>query len=133
MNTLTSTTPHYIRCIKPNQQCQPDLFDSRFVASQLRACGVLETVAISAAGFPSKWVRIWFISNISKLILRSGPCLTKKLLYRSKLIACPCSNQSYVCSLLTLMYIFAIDITVKPVYSDRPRETQKLISITNKL
>ncbi|XP_030847648.1 unconventional myosin-XIX [Strongylocentrotus purpuratus] len=70
MNTLTSTTPHYIRCIKPNQQCQPDLFDSRFVASQLRACGVLETVAISAAGFPSKLSHADFCQRYSMLLPR---------------------------------------------------------------
>ncbi|XP_063966274.1 unconventional myosin-XIX-like isoform X1 [Lytechinus pictus] len=68
MTTLTSTTPHYIRCIKPNFQCQPDLFDSRFVASQLRACGVLETVAISAAGFPSKLSHADFCERYSILL-----------------------------------------------------------------
>ncbi|XP_022108866.1 unconventional myosin-XIX-like isoform X2 [Acanthaster planci] len=54
MTILTSTTPHYIRCIKPNLACVPDIFDSGHVVSQLRACGVLETIAISAKGFPAR-------------------------------------------------------------------------------
>ncbi|XP_038059063.1 unconventional myosin-XIX-like [Patiria miniata] len=54
MTILTSTAPHYIRCIKPNLACQPDIFDSSHVVSQLRACGVLETIAISAKGFPAR-------------------------------------------------------------------------------
>ncbi|KAJ8042866.1 Unconventional myosin-XIX [Holothuria leucospilota] len=54
MKTLRNTTPHYIRCIKPNYQCALDVFDSEFVANQLRACGVMETIAISRAGYPHK-------------------------------------------------------------------------------
>ncbi|XP_071497110.1 unconventional myosin-XIX-like [Diadema antillarum] len=68
MKTLTATSPHYIRCIKPNRQCQPDSFDSRFVASQLRACGVLETVAISAAGFPAKLTHASFWERYRMLV-----------------------------------------------------------------
>ncbi len=30
-------------------------YDPRCVVSQLRACGVLETIRISAAGYPSRW------------------------------------------------------------------------------
>ena len=56
MSTLNQTLPHYIRCIKPNTTSQPDVMDSQYVVSQLRACGVLETIQISAAGFPTKWV-----------------------------------------------------------------------------
>ncbi len=31
-------------------------FDPHRVVQQLRACGVLETVRISAAGYPSRWL-----------------------------------------------------------------------------
>ncbi|XP_013374789.1 PREDICTED: unconventional myosin-XIX isoform X2 [Chinchilla lanigera] len=49
---LHSTTPHYIRCIKPNSQGQPQTFLQEEVLSQLEACGLVETIHISAAGFP---------------------------------------------------------------------------------
>jgi len=54
METLKSTTPHYIRCIKPNEKKEPFGFDPVHVLQQLRACGVLETIKISAAGYPSR-------------------------------------------------------------------------------
>ncbi|MBN3323059.1 MYO5B protein, partial [Atractosteus spatula] len=57
MDTLNSTTPHYVRCIKPNDLKQPFLFDPKRAVQQLRACGVLETIRISAAGYPSRQVR----------------------------------------------------------------------------
>ncbi|RMC16329.1 hypothetical protein DUI87_06656 [Hirundo rustica rustica] len=55
METLNATTPHYVRCIKPNDEKLPFKFDPERAVQQLRACGVLETIRISAAGFPSRW------------------------------------------------------------------------------
>ncbi|GAB6032023.1 myosin I [Chamberlinius hualienensis] len=55
MSTLNSTTPHYVRCIKPNDGKESFSFDPKRAVQQLRACGVLETIRISAAGFPSRW------------------------------------------------------------------------------
>ncbi|XP_033823804.1 unconventional myosin-Va-like [Periophthalmus magnuspinnatus] len=55
MDTLNATTPHYVRCIKPNDIKAPFTLDPVRAVQQLRACGILETVRISAAGFPSRW------------------------------------------------------------------------------
>ena len=55
MNTINSTDVHYIRCIKPNEGKEPWKFEGPMVLSQLRACGVLETVRISTAGYPTRW------------------------------------------------------------------------------
>jgi myosin-5 len=55
MDTINNTNVHYIRCIKPNEQKKAWVFDSQQVLSQLRACGVLETIRISCAGYPSRW------------------------------------------------------------------------------
>ncbi|XP_062023727.1 myosin-16 isoform X3 [Rosa rugosa] len=43
METLNSTEPHYIRCIKPNNLLKPAVFEN----------GVLEAVRIKCAGFPT--------------------------------------------------------------------------------
>lgn len=40
--------------------CCSHRFDEKRAVQQLRACGVLETIRISAAGFPSRWV--WQVS-----------------------------------------------------------------------
>ncbi|CAF0778200.1 unnamed protein product [Didymodactylos carnosus] len=55
MLALNSTEPHYVRCIKPNDSKAAFTFEPRRAVQQLRACGVLETVRISAAGYPSRW------------------------------------------------------------------------------
>lgn len=56
MDTLSVTNVHYIRCIKPNEQKKPWEFSPQQVLGQLRACGVLETIRISCAGYPTRWV-----------------------------------------------------------------------------
>lgn len=52
MKILHNTTPHYTRCIKPNPDCKPLTFQKEEVIMQLEACGIVETIHISAAGFP---------------------------------------------------------------------------------
>ena len=63
METINSTNVHYIRCIKPNTEKEAWKFDNLMVLSQLRACGVLETIKISCAGFPSRWAFEEFIQR----------------------------------------------------------------------
>jgi myosin-5 len=55
MHTIRQTDVHYIRCIKPNQVKKAFAFEPQMVLQQLRACGVLETIRISCAGYPSRW------------------------------------------------------------------------------
>lgn len=55
MDTLSVTNVHYIRCIKPNEAKRAWEFQPQQVLGQLRACGVLETIRISCAGYPSRW------------------------------------------------------------------------------
>ncbi|XP_013010138.1 unconventional myosin-Vc isoform X3 [Cavia porcellus] len=66
METLNATTPHYVRCIKPNDQKLP--FER--IVQQLRACGVLETIRISAQSYPSRWTYIEFYSRYGVLMTR---------------------------------------------------------------
>uniref|UniRef100_A0A0N5B614 Myosin motor domain-containing protein n=1 Tax=Strongyloides papillosus TaxID=174720 RepID=A0A0N5B614_STREA len=51
---LSSTTPHYVRCIKPNDVKESFFMEPKRSIQQLRACGILETVRLSAAGYPSR-------------------------------------------------------------------------------
>uniref|UniRef100_A0A8B9TBD9 Myosin VC n=1 Tax=Anas platyrhynchos TaxID=8839 RepID=A0A8B9TBD9_ANAPL len=78
METLNATTPHYVRCIKPNDEKQPFEFDSKRVAQQLRACGVLETIRISAQSYPSRWTYIEFFSRYSILMTQQELSLNDK-------------------------------------------------------
>ncbi|KAM3599551.1 uncharacterized protein V6R79_007865 [Siganus canaliculatus] len=71
METLNATTPHYVRCIKPNDYKESFSFDSSRAVQQLRACGVLETIRISAAGYPSRWTYGEFFSRYRVLLKKS--------------------------------------------------------------
>ena len=52
MKSIYVTTPHYIRCLKPNDQNVPDKFDRMRTTEQLRYGGVLEAVRVARSGFP---------------------------------------------------------------------------------
>lgn len=90
MATINLTNVHYIRCIKPNEQKKAWEFDSLMVLSQLRACGVLETIRILCAGFPTRWTYEEFAQRYHILIpskdyihvldgLRAGPTDVREL------------------------------------------------------
>ncbi|XP_071271844.1 unconventional myosin-Vc-like isoform X1 [Salvelinus alpinus] len=78
METLNATTPHYVRCVKPNEEKMPFEYDSKRVVQQLRACGVLETIHISAQSYPSRWTYIEFYSRYSILMSQQEVVLTDK-------------------------------------------------------
>ncbi|RYR25269.1 hypothetical protein Ahy_B02g058952 [Arachis hypogaea] len=54
LETLSSTEPHYIRCVKPNNLLKPAIFENKNVLQQLRCGGVMEAIRISCAGYPTK-------------------------------------------------------------------------------
>uniref|UniRef100_A0AAY5EK05 Unconventional myosin-Va n=1 Tax=Electrophorus electricus TaxID=8005 RepID=A0AAY5EK05_ELEEL len=79
METLNATTPHYVRCIKPNDYKFAFTFDPKRAVQQLRACGVLETIRISAAGFPSRWTYQEFFSRYRVLMKQKDVQSDKKM------------------------------------------------------
>jgi myosin V len=68
METIGMTNAHYIRCIKPNEQKRAWEFAPQQVLGQLRACGVLETIRISCAGYPSRWTYEEFAERYVSLL-----------------------------------------------------------------
>lgn len=68
MDTIEHTNVHYIRCVKPNEAKMAWEFEPNMVLSQLRACGVLETIRISCAGYPSRWTFEEFAERYYALI-----------------------------------------------------------------
>jgi myosin heavy subunit len=55
MNTLAATSPHYVRCIKPNGEKTPNTFTDELILQQLRFSGMLDTIRIRKAGFPIRY------------------------------------------------------------------------------
>nr|XP_060617232.1 unconventional myosin-Vb isoform X1 [Anolis sagrei ordinatus] len=91
METLNATTPHYVRCIKPNDEKLPFSFDPKRAVQQLRACGVLETIRISAAGYPSRWTYHDFMNRYRVLMKKRD--VSKK---EDKKVACKTLLESLI-------------------------------------
>ncbi|KHN21355.1 Unconventional myosin-Va [Glycine soja] len=68
METLNTTEPHYIRCVKPNTVLQPGIFENFNVLNQLRCGGVLEAIRISCAGYPTKRTFEEFLDRFGMLV-----------------------------------------------------------------
>ncbi|KAK1551806.1 hypothetical protein Q3G72_005106 [Acer saccharum] len=71
MQRLENTTPHFIRCIKPNNFQSPGLYEQGLLLQQLRCCGVLEVVRISRSGFPTRMSHQKFARRYGFLLLES--------------------------------------------------------------
>jgi myosin-5 len=54
-------SPHYIRCLKPNDQLVPDHFDRAAVAEQLSCGGILEAVRVARAGYSNHYTHEDFV------------------------------------------------------------------------
>ncbi|KAF5936706.1 hypothetical protein HYC85_024212 [Camellia sinensis] len=67
METLSSTEPHYIRCVKPNNLLKPAVFENVNIMQQLRCGGVLEAIRISCAGYPTRKTFFEFLNRFGLL------------------------------------------------------------------
>ncbi|KAL7087756.1 hypothetical protein ACP275_13G088300 [Erythranthe tilingii] len=74
MQQLESTTPHFIRCIKPNNKHIPGMFDKNLVLEQLRCCGVLEVVRIARSGYPTRMTHQEFTRRYGFLLPENHTC-----------------------------------------------------------
>ena len=76
---IDGTHPHYVRCLKPNDQLQPCNFDPNTVVDQLRCGGIIEAIRVSRAGFPHRYSfehfssRFGIIGNVLGNKKRQGP------------------------------------------------------------
>ncbi|QLL33459.1 hypothetical protein HG536_0E03700 [Torulaspora globosa] len=54
LDQLSSTQPHFARCIIPNNKKKSKDFDRRLILEQLRCNGVLEGIRIAREGYPNR-------------------------------------------------------------------------------
>ena len=51
---ITTSEPHFVRCIKPNNSKSSDIVDTGLILQQLRYSGVLEAIQIRKSGYPGR-------------------------------------------------------------------------------
>jgi myosin-5 len=82
---IDSTTPHYVRCLKPNDDLVPNRFEARVIAEQLRCAGVLEAIRVSRVGFPHRYYHGQFIERYG-LLTKKKNCNKREKDFCSALI-----------------------------------------------
>jgi len=88
MKTLEGTTPHFIRCLKPNNNKESDHFNSRVVLTQLQYAGMMEVCKIRKMGYPCRVPFKQFISKYSVLAgHETNPKKLCKLLDKKSLLS----------------------------------------------
>lgn len=64
---IQATDPHYIRCLKPNDDLVPGKFCHLVIEDQLRCAGVLEAIRVSRIGFPHRYKHNHFVKRYELL------------------------------------------------------------------
>jgi len=67
LDKLETTDPHFIRCIKPNEDQKPGILQNDSILHQLRCNGVLEGIRISRRGYPGRKLFKDFLTRYSLL------------------------------------------------------------------
>jgi len=73
MNTLKVTSPHFVRCIIPNEMKTGGVLDPHLVMHQLHCNGVLEGIRICRKGFPNRMIYAEFKQRYSILAPNAAP------------------------------------------------------------
>ena len=68
MGILQQTEPHFIRCIKPNHQKKPGIFDGNLVLTQLRYAGLFEAIRIRQSGYSYRVTHGTFVRQFTTLV-----------------------------------------------------------------
>ncbi|KAM9954419.1 hypothetical protein ACTFIW_003961 [Dictyostelium discoideum] len=65
---LSACTPHYIRCIKPNDKKQPMNFVSSRVEHQVKYLGILENIKVKRSGYAYRQLKDIFLNRFGKIM-----------------------------------------------------------------
>lgn len=72
MSLVRSRRSHFVRCVLPNRVQNPMIFDTDFVAKQLRNSGALHALSIFQAGYPTRLDHQAFIVYYQRLVFLCG-------------------------------------------------------------
>uniref|UniRef100_A0A3B3VVB3 Myosin IF n=1 Tax=Poecilia latipinna TaxID=48699 RepID=A0A3B3VVB3_9TELE len=74
VSTLMKCTPHYIRCIKPNETKRPKDWEESRVKHQVEYLGLRENIRVRRAGFAYRRLFTKFLHRYAILTAETWPC-----------------------------------------------------------
>lgn len=99
--TLSKATPHYCRCLKPNDEKRYDMFDGPRVLHQIRYLGLLDNIKVKRAGFAYRTVFKKFLDRY--FLLSPQTSYAAKLIWKGDVLSgcrailsdCPFGSDQY--------------------------------------
>ncbi|KTF89104.1 hypothetical protein cypCar_00017469 [Cyprinus carpio] len=73
LDKMERCNPFFVRCIKPNNNKEPGIFDPELVATQLRYSGILDTIRIRKEGYPIRVPFHKFLNRYKALLGMKKP------------------------------------------------------------
>ncbi|XP_015244993.1 PREDICTED: unconventional myosin-XV-like [Cyprinodon variegatus] len=73
LDKMGRCNPFFVRCIKPNHQKMPGMFDMNLVNTQLLYSGIMETIRIRKEGYPARLTFHSFLSRYKALLCLKDP------------------------------------------------------------
>lgn len=98
MKNLLAKTPNYIRCIKPNEEKRPNLFDKELVGNQVRYLGLLENIRVRRAGFAHRQTYMEFVQRYKMLSPETWPKSTLSMKESTRVIVDTCKIPEGECA-----------------------------------
>lgn len=95
---LQATNCSFIRCIKPNPQMVPGLFDKKYVVEQMRALGLVQACEVMSVGLPNRIAYIDLKDSLSHVIQDVATIFEnepEEVLISALLMSCEVPADSY--------------------------------------
>lgn len=73
LNNLSAKTPHYVRCIRPNDAKQPKTIDTTLVLHQINYQGFVELAELRRHGYVFRMVYEYFLQRYKMLSIHTWP------------------------------------------------------------
>lgn len=67
LDTIRTTTAHYIRCIRPNKTASTDRFDEDYVREQIRANGIVQAAHVMRKGYAHRTTHEAFSNRFPRM------------------------------------------------------------------
>lgn len=105
METLNTTTPHFVRCVNPNGRQRPNDFEDHYVRSQLRYGGLIEALRILKCGYPTRISYVDVHERYGKILgTRQSPHLNKRDFCEAVLVAYGLERTEYQLGLTKVFF-----------------------------